>query len=167
MNGAKKYVGYVLLALVLGAWVRASVIMLWPFNPLVVHSLTVNDPDNDNVIVAGSTLTYTVRFQKNMAIRPRIYRRLVNSSVIWMPVTTSVYGVNRLGEGALTAEILIPSYAPTGKYALLVTYEYDIGSYPTRVVTVEAKSQEFQVVNRTMELQKKLLEKEDCPPQRR
>ena len=142
-NGSSKYLMYIISAVMLAFVVRANFIMLYPFNPLVIHSFDISDADN--TVVAGENLYYIIHFTKYTDARATLSRRLVNSFVITLPEMT---GSNPQGEHRLKAVVPIPEFADPGIYRLHARYVYHIGSYPTRTIAVEAVSPPFMVAKR-------------------
>jgi len=143
MNGTLKYISYSLLVLLLGFWLRAGYIWCWPFEPLVIHSFEVLDADN--VVTAGENLYYVVRFTKNTDAPAHLSRRLANSYVITLP---TMEGHNPKGEHRLKAVVPIPEFADPGIYRLHATYTYQLFSYPTRTIVVNAMSPPFLVAKK-------------------
>ena len=143
MKDIGRYTAWVVLILTLGFLFRGSYIMLYPFKPFVVHEIKILD--NDNVVVAGDPLYYSIRYTKNMPLTARVYRRLVNSYIIPLPVTESTAAV---GEGIMKSEISIPEFADAGNYSLHIIWEYTIGEHPDRTIFVSAVSPAFRVVQR-------------------
>jgi len=143
MNGSLRYASYILLALLLGFWIRAGYIWWYPYEPLVVHAINILDADN--VVTAGETVYYETAYTKKMAVVATISRWLMNSYVIPIPAYT---GQVPLGDGKSINPVLIPDFASTGTYRLAIEYAYDIGSYPTRTIKVQAQSGPFLIVKR-------------------
>ena len=141
MNGQLKYVGYAFLVLLLGAWLRAGWIWCYPYEPLIVHA--VNILDADNVVTAGDIVHYETVYTKKMPIVATVSRWLVNSYVI--PITAYT-GQVPLGKGKSINPVLIPDFASSGTYRLVIEYSYAIGSFPTRTTKVQAESGPFVVV---------------------
>ena len=143
MNGYLRYVSYVLLVILFGFWVRAGYIWCYPYEPLIVHA--VNILDHDNVVTAGDTIYYETIYTKKMPIVATVSRWLVNSYVI--PIT-AYQGQVPLGEGKSINPVLIPDFASSGTYRLVIEYAHNIGSYPTRLIKIQAESGPFVVVKK-------------------
>ena len=92
MNGkSTRYILYLLLAAILGWWIRAGWLLLYPFRPLVVHSITIMD--EDNVVTAGTPLNYAVDYEKFMDIPAKVRLTLVNSYSLTLSGKT---GLNKI-----------------------------------------------------------------------
>ena len=143
MNGPIKTVGYILLLAFSFFFARGVAIMLWPYNPLKIYSLAVEDAGYDNTVTAGEKLSYVVHFQKNTNHTATIRRRLINSYVLPLAEGT---GWNKLGEGRVMAQVQVPDFASEGIYRLQVEYTYNIGYLPTRTIIVTGLSQPFKIV---------------------
>jgi hypothetical protein len=144
VNGYLKYFLYVVLALIFGFWIRAGWILLYPYKVLTVHSIKILDADN--TVAAGGSLSYETCYTKHMEATANVERWLVNSYTLSVP---SYHRQVPTGKGKSLNAITIPEFADPGIYRLRIRYTYEIGSFPSRRVTVEAESGEFLVTNVT------------------
>jgi len=161
MNGSLKYVGYALLVLLLGAWLRAGWIWCYPYEPITIHSISILD--SDNVVASGDTIYYETVYTKRMPIAATVTRWLVNSYVV--PIT-AYSGQVPLGKGKSINPVLVPDFVSSGTYKLVIEYAYSIGSFPTRIIKVQAesgpcvvvKNRDYQVGQQVEEINRKVLE---------
>jgi len=161
MNGSLKYVGYALLVLLLGAWLRAGWIWCYPYEPITIHSISILD--SDNVVTSGDTIYYETVYTKRMPIVATVTRWLVNSYVV--PIT-AYSGQVPLGKGKSINPVLVPDFVSSGTYKLVIEYAYSIGSFPTRTIKVQAesgpfvvvKNRDYQVGQQVEEINRKMLE---------
>ncbi len=159
INGSLKYVGYVLLTVIVGFIVRFNWIMLYPYKPIIIHSVKIIDNDNNAdtpvVVYAGDPLYYETNYTKLIPIPAEVNRYLVGSHIITIP---PYVGQAYQGKGSAKNQVEIPSLTDSGTYYLYINYTYHIGTWPTRTLVITAKSDSFQVINRTLEAQKILIE---------
>lgn len=142
MNGPTKYILWFLMAIIAGFWIRAGIILLYPWRTVEIHSIRIYD--DDNVVVAGEPVVYQVHYTKYTNERPEINRELINHATIKMAQTT---GINRAGEGYVMAEVPTPSFVDTGDYKIRITYSYVLFSFPERRIDVVAMTPPFHIIN--------------------
>lgn len=154
MNGARKYILYIILVTALGGWVRAGIILLYPFDPLTIHDIVIVDADN--TVLAGDSILLNVHYTKNTDLPAVVTRRLIGPVVIALPPTT---GTNPIGAGIARVQVLVPSYADSGDYHIATEYTYTYGSFPARKIVVYSKTPMFHVINPRSAIDSAIIEK--------
>jgi len=134
---------YIIIVCIFGFLFRGTYVMLYPYNPITVHSIKILD--QDNVVVAGEKIYYSIHVTKHMPLVATVRRRLVNSYVLPLP---DIYGSNPVGEHTIKAEAPIPEFADSGNYKLMIDYEYTVSQHPERKVVVSVESPQFRVVQK-------------------
>jgi hypothetical protein len=147
MNGTTKYIGYALIISVLAVFLRVAWVVFYPYEPIIIKSIEISDPDN--TVVAGEELQYITNYEKKMDLQASVSRRLVNSYVLSVPTYTRSVPV---GKGRSRNSITIPSFADPGTYRLNIVYTYKVSSWPERYVNVDATSGPFTVINATKQV---------------
>jgi hypothetical protein len=111
----------------------------YPYEPIVVKSLKIMNPDKK--VVAGKHLTYCIEYEKKMNVHGVLVRKLLNDFIIDLRASD---GTAPIGKDKVKVEISIPPYAAPGKYTLWWASTYKVN--PLRSVTVTAESDEFEIV---------------------
>lgn len=113
--------------------------LLWPFNPVTLHSDPF--PTDKKVYRHGDKLTYTLDFTKHINVPPKISYHLVNG--VSYPLTHG--GVSRpMGNNKKHLQIVIPQDIPPGRYQLQIDLEYPIN--PVRKIYRIWQSTSFDIL---------------------
>ncbi len=118
---------------VVGCW------LYYPYEPIVIKSLKIANPDKR--VVAGGHLTYCLEYDKKMNVQGVLVRKLLNEFIIDL---RSSDGTAPVGKDKIKVSIVIPPYASPGKYTLWWASTYKVN--PLRSVTVTAESDPFEIV---------------------
>lgn len=112
--------------------------LVWPYDPLTINSIFVEDKE----LVQGEPIYYTIDYCKKESSVPRVQHQLVDHLIYNMPIE---YGP--LANGCHKTLMVLPlGSVPVGKYRLHETRVYRVNIL--RFVTVEAESNEFAIIRR-------------------
>ena len=130
---------YVILFLVLVAWVRIGWVMFYPYGPVTIHSSRIL---NDKVL-AGQEVIVEVCFTKHLSVSCTVNRNLIGDVVFFFPSHDSDAPV---GRQTTMFSVMIPPFIQPGEYLLSTTYDYTVSRFPERHVLVNWKTEKFTVV---------------------
>ncbi len=143
-NGTKKVIRNILivmglLSIILTAekWYWAY----WPFDPAMVYSITVTNPNKQ--VCAGTDLTYVVDIDKKMNVPVTVKRVLVNSvETVLKSSTPSFRGMGRM---KVSINVPIGQFHERGDGFMRWTAEYEIGPNK-RIISRHMNSDTYRVV---------------------
>lgn len=113
----------------------------WPFEPAVIHSITVTNPNKE--VCAGDDMTYLVEVTKTLDVPCTVKRTLINSQMLfYAPIQPPR---KPLGYQHVSASIHVPRGADYREYYMGFTIDYEIGP-EKRIVSVSKNSEKFRVI---------------------
>lgn len=119
--------------------------LVYPYNPIVI----THDPfpvlNKNKVVHSGEVLVYRSSSCRNFIGEIRVHRTLVNHSLIDFP-DSSFHQQKKECRIFDNRTLLIPSYAPSGKYKLKISNFVQVN--PIRTISVTAETEEFTVINK-------------------
>ena len=135
-----RYATYAILVILLAINLRVGWVLFYPYKPLEVKCIKILD--EDQIVHPGEKVTYQLEYMKYMDIPATVNRSLVNNIVLNMP---SFMSSVPLGHGVVKNNIDIPSFADPGIYKLVFVFDYEVSSFPKRIVRYRAESNTFEV----------------------
>jgi hypothetical protein len=114
-------------------------LLLYPFTPLVIKSITIDTP----VVKVNGSLIYTINACKNTRDTPTVYRKIVSGKTSEsLPASP---GVVSPGCETTKVPIHITPGTPTGTYVLYTEVVYHVS--PFRDIHVFWHTKQFQITN--------------------
>jgi hypothetical protein len=127
----------------LATYARVAWVNLYPYKPIIIHSpMPVLNPGKS--IKAGGVIRCEFKSNKMMPLSATVTQQLINSFVFTLaspPVEDAPPG-----KSSLVIPLPIPLWAEPGVYHIHNTYSYVVSEFPRRVVTVEADSENFTII---------------------
>jgi hypothetical protein len=135
-----RYATYSILAILLAINIRVGWVLFYPYEPLKIQSIKILD--TDQVLHPGERMAYEIEFTKYIDISGVVNRSLVDGVIINVPAFTSYMPV---GHRTVRDYIDLPAFIDPDKYKLAISFDYEVSSFPKRIVHYRAESNTFEV----------------------